>query len=208
MERVVRVASSVSIIVDIALACGCESKRSGIQIFNATNGAELQLLPTTPADDDINLAALSPDGSVVAVAGRNRDLEVWKVHTGELVYRIKSATSWNVNSIAISPKTDTFAVGGSKGWVELRKLSTGQVVKTLRTAATIRVTSVAFSPDGETLAICGVRWGGRGFYSYAAMESLHRQRPHDGQPPCRRRQRGRLLPRWRDAGDRRANDCH
>lgn len=156
-----RVLSIVFVLLGMALASGCHGpKRNGIQLFNVSNGAQLQLLPTTPgiSKDGHMLSAISSDGSVLVVGGDNGDLEVWKASTGELVNRIESATSWGVDSIAISPDGETFAVGGEKGGLELRRVSTGKVLMTLRSAANMRVNSVAFSQDGQTLAVCGISY--------------------------------------------------
>ncbi|WP_433677712.1 toll/interleukin-1 receptor domain-containing protein [Nocardia sp. CA-119907] len=109
-------------------------------LFNASHGLEVLSV------------AWSPDGSRLAVGGRDKAVRVWDAATGGLQWTTLGRVG-GITSVAWSPDGRTLAVGGAHG-VGLHDASTGGHRLTLR-GHSGRVESVAWSPDGRFLASAG-----------------------------------------------------
>ena len=98
----------------------------------------------------IRSMAISPDGSIVAVAGKERGLQLWNTGTQQL------ETDWSdrvdrVNDLAFSPDGTILAAAGDDDVITLWDVSHNKLLDRLQ-GHTLWVNGVAFSPDGETLA--------------------------------------------------------
>ena len=91
--------------------------------------------------------AFSPNGLMLASAGRNNSIAIWNTNDGTGQRTLQDA----VDSLAFSPDGHTVAAGLSDDTIKMWDATNGQVLGTMQ-GHTDRVPAVAFSPDGHTLA--------------------------------------------------------
>lgn len=94
-------------------------------------------------------AVFSPDGTRLAIVGREGSVQIWHLSTGALL----TAHGGPVRAVAFTPDGRTLAVvdieaGGEQ--VRLLDAATGRTQRTIKTGRS--ALSLAFSPDGRTLA--------------------------------------------------------
>jgi WD40 repeat protein len=97
--------------------------------------------------------AFSPDGQVVATAGR-KGAKVWEANTGTVLFTLRDAEN-HERGIAFSPDGLLIATAGDDGMVRVWNVKDGKVRYELP-AHEGAVTSVAFSPDSQRLASAGL----------------------------------------------------
>jgi serine/threonine protein kinase len=106
--------------------------------------------------DVVFSVAISPDGQTGISGSRDKDIKVWNLRSGELLYTL-TGHEGSVLSIAISPNGKTLFSGSEDKTVKVWDLTTRQEINTL-TKYLDAVTSLVISPDGKTL-ISGSRDG-------------------------------------------------
>jgi RNA polymerase sigma factor (sigma-70 family) len=125
-----------------------------IQCLDLSTGAEKEKFPTQQAD--LSCLAISPDGSVIATGGGNKDRSVhlWRRKDGAELFRRGSLPGW-VDSLALSPDGKSLAVGESSGAIHVYETDTAKerCQCSLRQGSWVR--ALTFSPDGRTLAAGG-----------------------------------------------------
>ena len=94
-----------------------------------------------------NSVDFSPDGKYLATGGRNGNAIIWKLSSGEEIWR--TALGNQVNAVAFSPDGQYLSTGDTRN-VTLWEVSSGTPV--WRMALGKQVNAVAFSPDGKYLA--------------------------------------------------------
>ena len=94
--------------------------------------------------------AFSPDGELLAAAGRGRPTEVRNARSGELVARLHTA-DWG-RSVAFSPDGSLVATGDFVGGGQLWSTETWDPVGRPLEAHEARILTLEFSRDGRTLA--------------------------------------------------------
>lgn len=104
------------------------------------------------AHDGVNAIALSPDGTMIAVAHTNNPVYIWDTATRRVVATITAGAG--ASGLAFSPDGKTLAICGND--VLLWDVAGKRIKATLTTvknSADGSPTAAAFSPDGRTLAV-------------------------------------------------------
>ncbi|WP_329394954.1 helix-turn-helix domain-containing protein [Streptomyces melanogenes] len=104
------------------------------------------LLAATP---DPTVAALSPDGSTIAVGSEDGAVRLREVASGRTGQTLTGSPG-SVSAVGVSPDGRTVAVGYANGSVRLWEPNSGRVRDLAELPATVQ--HLAFSTDGRTLA--------------------------------------------------------
>ncbi|HRH71911.1 MAG TPA: hypothetical protein PLM62_02385 [Zoogloea sp.] len=138
----------------LALAVGPDGmlasggRDGSIRFFSDTTAA-------VPAHQEQVLAlAFSPDGSLLASAGIDHRVILWRTADRQMVASLDDHEG-PVLALAWSPDGKTLASAGADRRIVLRDGTTGAPVGPALTEHTDTVTGLAFSPDGKTLASTG-----------------------------------------------------
>jgi WD40 repeat protein/serine/threonine protein kinase len=124
--------------------------------WDATTGAERFVARLFP--EDVQHAAISPDGSLLAVAGGARVVKVLDAATGKELFTLAGHTQ-RINALAFSADGKWLATGGEDKTVRLwditrREAATGKLLR----GHTDIVTGVAVSTDGRR--VFSAAWDG------------------------------------------------
>ncbi|QDV34410.1 WD40 repeat domain-containing protein [Tautonia plasticadhaerens] len=137
-----------------SLAAGGFHMDKLVGIYDVQTGRRLRTL-TGHTEWETDACTFSPDGTMLASTGTDRQILVWDLATGNLRHRLADQP-FRATTLAFSPDGATLACGGDKT-VRLWDMRTGQLGRTL-TGHRDWVCTVAFSPDGTTLASGSCDW--------------------------------------------------
>jgi len=123
-----------------------------VEIWNAETGKEARTL-RSHATNGVLAVAYSPDGRLLASAGRDNLIHVWYTGNGREILTLKGHTK-EVSTVDFSRDGSHLASGGADNRLILWDVRTGAVIRKLE-AHTGGITALRFSPDGKILATAG-----------------------------------------------------
>ena len=121
-----------------------------IRIWNLKTGGVVQTLDSVHSKKSVNTVAVSPDSSILASGGDDKNVIIWDLKTGRRIRTIPAHTA-AVNAIAFSRDGKTLASCSDDKTVRLWNARTGGRLRTLSGHAG-GVNAIALSRDGKTLA--------------------------------------------------------
>jgi WD40 repeat protein len=136
--------------------------------------------------DQVVSAAFSPDGKILAIGDRSKQVVLWNMSTRKVLARLKGHAGW-VSALAFSPNGKTLYSGSMDQTVKLWDFSSykegGQVSdEKIRVFATIKghtrwIRSINCSPSGRIIATSGADrtvklWGEAGNRDFDTVEGV------------------------------------
>jgi len=144
--------------LDLALLLSLESLNTA-NTFEARNSlvTNLEAKPQlthflTAHTDTIRALAYSPDGKLLASAGKDLSVILWDTQTNQPIGQpLQGHTNW-INALAFSPDNHTLLSVSIDGTIRRWDVSTGKLIGDPLTPNSTELWSVAFNPDGKTFA--------------------------------------------------------
>ena len=125
------------------------TNQGAVELWQVDLQGKSQPLKTLKGHQDwVTSVAISPDGTLLASASRDRTIKLWK-SDGTPLKTLKGHTGW-VNRVRFSPDGQTLASASEDKTVRLWRRN-GQAVRALK-GHKDRTTDIAFSPDSQAIA--------------------------------------------------------
>jgi WD40 repeat protein len=144
--------SYVAVSPDGKLIVSASNRTDSVYIWDAASKRLIATLADPQrANDSVNAIAVSPDGTMIAVAQANA-VRIWNIATGRVVATITAAAG--ALGVAFSPDGKTLAIcnGNVLLW-DVSGRRVGATLTTVNNSADGNALYAAFSPDGRTLAV-------------------------------------------------------
>ena len=120
---------------------------SRCEVFGLKSAQPQQVAPVVTA------LAINADGSILATAGDDHFVNLWRIDDGKLAHQLLGHGDW-VRAVQFSPDGKLLASAGDDRGIRLWNPATGELVRTFARHAT-SIYALDFSPDGKTIAAAG-----------------------------------------------------
>jgi mono/diheme cytochrome c family protein len=137
----------------LVAATGISGLKGEAIVFDTKSGAVIKTIGEGTHRDILFDAEFSPDGSLLATAGYDRNIHLWDFATGKL---LRSMTSHNgaVYDLAFSPDGTVLASASGDGTCKIWLVATGERLDTLNQPEAEQY-RVAFTPEGKHIVAAG-----------------------------------------------------
>jgi len=126
-------------------------KDKKVKIFNVS---ERRVEKVLEHENPANTVAVSEDGSLIASAGRNGEINFWSFPDGRLLFGTKGGNGKSVLSLAISPDNKIAVSADEDGVINKWDIKSKKIVETFKENSGA-VNAVAFSEDGKMFISAG-----------------------------------------------------
>jgi len=137
----------------LVAATGISGLKGEAIVFDTKSGEVLKTMGEGTHRDILFDAEFSPDGTLLATAGYDRDIHLWDFASGKL---LRSMTSHNgaVYDLAFSPDGTVLASASGDGTCKIWQVATGERFDTLNQPEAEQF-RVAFTPDSRYIVAAG-----------------------------------------------------
>ncbi len=137
----------------LVAATGISGLKGEAIVFDTKSGEVIKTIGEGTHRDILFDAEFSPDGTLLATAGYDRNIHLWDFATGKL---LRSMTSHNgaVYDLAFSPDGTVLASASGDGTCKIWLVATGERLDTLNQPEAEQY-RVAFTPDGKHIVAAG-----------------------------------------------------
>ena len=118
-----------------------------LEVFGLKSAQPQELPPVVTA------LAINADGSILATAGDDHMVNLWRIDDGKLAHQLLGHGDW-VRAVQFSPDGKLLASAGDDRGIRLWNPATGELVRKFARHAT-SIYALDFSPDGKTIAAAG-----------------------------------------------------
>ena len=151
-----------------------------VKLFNVADGSLVRTIPAR-CGSYASTAAFSHDGALLATAGEQGPVEVWRVAAGTLVASIGYPTT--VDNVRFSPDDTKVLVGGVDRRTTVWSLPDGALMMTLDGTGD-EMADASYSPDGSEIISTGREQRARAVGRHHRRRSPDAPGAHGVRQPC------------------------
>lgn len=137
----------------LVAATGISGLKGEAIVFDTKSGEVITTIGEGTHRDILFDAEFSPDGTILATAGYDRDIHLWDLATGKLL-RSMTAHNGAVYDLAFSPDGTVIASASGDGTCKIWQVATGERLDTLNQPEAEQF-RVAFTPDSQHIVAAG-----------------------------------------------------
>jgi len=137
----------------LVAATGISGLKGEAIVFDTKSGEVVTTIGEGTHRDILFDAEFSPDGTLLATAGYDRDIHLWDLASGKLL-RSMTAHNGAVYDLAFSPDGSVIASASGDGTCKIWQVATGERLDTLNQPEAEQY-RVAFTPDSNHLVAAG-----------------------------------------------------